>query len=148
MKKYNTSKKSLSLLKVYLFFVFLFLTILSRLYLYSYPIIMWTIILIFWSLFIVGAMIILPIYFAKTCYYVSPYEVSKQSGVFVESKQLMKVKSIQYITKIVTPLSKFTGFNFLKLNALGGSIVLMFLSKNDANDIASTIAAAIRQRDD
>ena len=148
MKKYYPSKKSLILLRVDLFLISLALSIIARLYLYPYPIIMWTAMLIFWSAFILVAMIFMPLYFAKTWYYVSPHEVSKQSGVLVESKQLMKVKSIQYLTRIVTPLSKFTGFNFIKLNALGGSIVLMFLSKNDANDITATISAAIRQRDE
>ena len=65
-----------------------------------------------------------------------------------EKKQLMKVKSVQYYTRLLTPLSKSTGFNFIKMNALGGSILLWFLKKDDANEIADTLALAIRERDE
>ena len=99
-------------------------------------------------LYIAFSSIWLPLFFSKTVYYVSILEVSKQSGVIFEAKQLMKVKSVQYITRINTPLSRFTGFNFIKLNALGGSITLLFLSKQDADEISATISAAIRRRDD
>ena len=148
MKRYFPSKKSLTILKVLMLLLTITLSILSRIFLHSYPILMWASLLLFWTLFIVLVIIYLPFYFQTTCYYVSSYEVSKQSGVLIESKQLMKVNSIQYITRIVTPFSQYTGFSFLKLNALGGSVTLLFLSENDANDIYSTISATIRQHED
>ena len=148
MKKYYPTKSSLTLLKVILLLLTVGCCLLFRHYLKAYPIIMWTFVFIFCMLYIAFSSIWLPLFFSKTVYYVSILEVSKQSGVIFEAKQLMKVKSVQYITRINTPLSRFTGFNFIKLNALGGSITLLFLSKQDADEISATISAAIRRRDD
>lgn len=146
VKKYYPSKKSLTLLKViFLLFTILF-SFLAKVYLDAYPILMYLTIILFCGLFVLFASVWLPIYFSKTIYYVSQNEISKQSGVIFENKQLMKVSSIQYVTRLLTPLSKYTGFNFIKMNALGGSLSLYFLSREDANEITATISAAIRQR--
>lgn len=89
-------------------------------------------------------MIFLPLYFKNTVYHVSKEDVIKYSGFFIKSQQYMKVSSVQYVTKLFTPFSKYTGFNFLKLNALGGDIVLLFLTKADAEAISSVIFSSIK----
>ncbi len=148
MKKYHPSKNSLYILKVILLLLTIFFSFLAKVYLSAYPILMFTAIILFCALFVIIGAFWLPLYFSKTVYYISDFEISKQSGVLFEKKQLMKVKSVQYYTRLLTPLSKFTGFNFLKMNALGGSILLWFLNKDDANEIADTLALAIRARDE
>ena len=148
MKKYYPSKNSLYILKVILLLLTIFFSFLAKVYLSAYPILMFTAIILFCALFVIIGAFWLPLYFSKTVYYISDFEISKQSGVLFEKKQLMKVKSVQYYTRLLTPLSKFTGFNFLKMNALGGSILLWFLNKDDANEIADTLALAIRARDE
>ena len=77
-------------------------------------------------------------------HYTKLYDVIKYSGFFIKSQQYMKVSSVQYVTKLFTPFSKYTGFNFLKLNALGGDIVLLFLTKADAEAISSVIFSSIK----
>jgi len=144
MKKYYLNKTALKILKVMSFFVALLLTVLARIYLSVYPIVMWSAIALFWFLFFSLGLIALPIYFSSTYYCVSSNEISKQSGVFIKSQQLLRVSSIQYITKIYTPFSHFTGLNFIKMNAFGGFMVLMFLSKSDAQEISSTVSFSIR----
>ncbi len=148
MKKYYPSKNSLYILKVILLLLTIVFSFLAKVYLSAYPILMFTAIILFCALFVIIGAFWLPLYFSKTVYYISDFEISKQSGVLFEKKQLMKVKSVQYYTRLLTPLSKFTGFNFLKMNALGGSILLWFLNKDDANEIADTLALAIRARDE
>ena len=148
MKKYYPNKTSLKILIVVFLALTIFLNIAARLYLSAYPIIMWSAIGLFWVLFIIIVLIGFPIYFSKTYYYVSSTEISKQSGIFIESRQLMRVNSIQYVTRVITPFSRYTGLNFLKMNALGGYLVLLFLSRADAEDIASTISASIRKNAD
>mgnify|MGYP003529668400 CR=1 FL=1 len=148
MKKYYPSKNSLYILKVILLLLTIFFFFFVKVYLSAYPILMFTAIILFCALFVIIGAFWLPLYFSKTVYYISDFEISKQSGVLFEKKQLMKVKSVQYYTRLLTPLSKFTGFNFLKMNALGGSILLWFLNKDDANEIADTLALAIRARDE
>ena len=148
MKKYHPSKNSLYILKVILLLLTIFFSFLAKVYLSAYPIHMFIAIILFCALFVIFGAFWLPLYFSKTVYYISDFEISKQSGVLFEKKQLMKVKSVQYYTRLLTPLSKFTGFNFLKMNALGGSVLLWFLNKDDANEIADTLALAIRARDE
>lgn len=79
--------------------------------------------------------ILLPIYFYKTSCTVGENYVSKKGGIIFTSKQYMKKSSVQYITVIKTPLSKFTAGNFLIIHALGGGIILYFLSDNDTEEI-------------
>lgn len=148
MKKYYPSKKSLTTLKVILLLLTIVFSFLAKVYLSAYPILMFTAIILFCALFVIFGAFWLPLYFSKSIYYISDFEISKQSGVLFEKKQLMKVKSVQYYTRLLTPLSKSTGFNFIKMNALGGSILLWFLKKDDANEIADTLALAIRERDE
>ncbi len=145
MKKYYPSKISLNILKVLGFIISIVITILSTKYLVAYKIIMWITIIIFWLSYILVLLIAFPIYFKRTTYCISSSEVSKQSGIIYLTRQLMRTKSIQYYTLFSTPLSKYTGFNFIIFNALGGRVIFLFLSDNDASEITSTISAIIRQ---
>lgn len=148
MKKYSPSKKSLHIIKVLLFLLSAILTLLCIVFIDAYPILMWICIVLCWFLYIIFGLICSSVYFKRTYYYISSNEIAKRSGIIYESKQLIKVKSIQYVTKISTPLSSFTGFNFLKLNALGGSVLILFLSKNDAEEIINHLSAVIKSNYD
>ena len=142
MKKYYPSKCASNILRVIAIIILCVLIVTAWIYLSAYPIIMWAAIILFCVMFILF-FILVPIYFSRTCYYFSANEISKQSGFFIESQQLIRVSSIQYFTRLATPFSKHTGFNFIKLNALGGFLVLPFLAKNDADEIADALADSI-----
>ena len=146
MKKYYPYKISLTVLRVIGFFFNCFITFLSTLFLKPYQIIMTIVIILFWAAYIVVLLIALPIYFAKTNYFISSNEVAKQSGIIYFTRQLMRTDSIQYMTYFSTPLSKYSGFNFIIFNALGGKVMFLFLSKDDADEISSNISAIIRQK--
>lgn len=146
MKKYYPYKTSLKILRVLAFLFICLLSFLCTRFLDPYPIIMTLAIILFWTSYVVVLLIALPIYFAKTNYFISTNEVAKQSGIIYFTRQLMRTDSIQYMTYFSTPLSKYTGFNFLVFNALGGKVVFLFLSKKDAEEIYSTISATIRQK--
>ncbi|MGN0587031.1 MAG: hypothetical protein ACI4JF_07075 [Oscillospiraceae bacterium] len=66
--------------------------------------------------------------------------------MFLKSKRYMKMSSIQYVTKIATPLSKYTSLNFIIISAHGGRMLFTFLSKSDADEITSYIMAHILNR--
>lgn len=148
MKKYYLSRYAMRTIKLVLFLLSLILTCLARIFLFSYPIIMWSAYALFWGIFFVAVIIVIPVYYSKTCYYISSCEISKLSGFFISSKQLMKVSAIQYITQLSTPLSKFTGMNFLIINAFGGKMALLYLSKTDAEEILAVLSASIRKNGD
>ena len=79
--------------------------------------------------------IYLPLYFASVSYRVTGEEIIRSSGVFVKFHQSIKLPLVQHSMVITTPLSRFTGMNFLMFFALGGQINLMFLSYDDMMEI-------------
>lgn len=77
----------------------------------------------------------LPKFFASIKYTASETEIIKSSGVFIKLYQSIKYSSIQYTTVINTPLSQYTGFNFIIFFVYGGQQRLLFLKQSDAEEI-------------
>lgn len=77
----------------------------------------------------------LPLYFSSIKYNTTETEVTKSSGVFIKVHQSVRYSSIQYTTIIKSPLSKHTGFNFIIFFVYGGQLRLLFLKKEDADEI-------------
>lgn len=143
MKKYYADKTGIGILFVLSFLLVMAIDTASLVYLSFIPIIMWIVIGVFSSVFLIIIIIWLPLFFKSLSYCVSCEEITSSSGVFFRTKKILRVKSIQYYTCITTPFSKVTGLNFLVLSALGGNIVLMFLSKKDVDSISAILTKAI-----
>lgn len=77
----------------------------------------------------------LPMYFNSISYYATETEVTKSSGVFIKVHQSVRYSSIQYTTRITSPLSQHTGFNFIIFFVYGGQLRLLFLKRADADEI-------------
>ena len=77
----------------------------------------------------------LPMYFASISYTATDTEVMKSSGVFFKVHQSIRYSSIQYTTVISSPLSQYTGFNFIIFFVYGGQLRLLFLKQADAKEI-------------
>lgn len=144
IKKYRPSSAGLGVIRIALILASIAVILLSKRYLSAYPIIMYTVIGIFCAAAFAIGMILLPIIFAKSTYSISDEEIQKVSGMFFISRQFMKTSCIQYITTVTTPLSKLTGLNFIIVNALGGRMILLFLSMNDALEISASLNRTIR----
>ncbi len=144
MKKYYPFRETLDLLLVISFVGSILLSSLARIFLSPFPIIMWTAFALFWVGFFLIPLIVLPFYFSRSFFEISPEEITKQTGVIFQSRQIMKMSSIQYLTRIKTPFSKFTGFNFLGIHALGGHLTLMYLSLSDIDEITDFINSCIK----
>lgn len=146
MKKYYADRTCLNLLRVFLFTITLCIIIAIKYYLQSFPRFMWLSILVLAVLYLAVGIIWLPLYFSRACYMVSSREVIRCSGFFFQVKQFMKVEAIQYVTLVKTPFSRLTGLNFVIINALGGNLLLLFLSRGDAEEIERTLTAVLRAR--
>ena len=107
---------------------------------------MWSLIGLFGLAYLLIGIIWLPLYFARASYIVSSQEVIRNTGFFFRIRQTMKVSAIQYVTLIITPFSSVTGFNFVIINALGGNLLLFYLSKTDAEEIVRNLTATINIR--
>ena len=77
----------------------------------------------------------LPMYFASISYTATETEVMKSSGVFFKVHQSIRYSSIQYTTIVSSPLSQYTGFNFIIFFVYGGQLRLLFLKQSDAKEI-------------
>lgn len=162
MKRYYADKRSLNILRVLTFVILIVIIIALKYLLYileiKYPeyfaqakstvpeIVVWTIMIVFAAVYVLYILIYLPILYNSIKYYVGKNDISAVSGVFMKSKRYMKMSSIQYVTKITTPLSKYTSLNFIIISAHGGRMLFTFLSKSDADEITSYIMEHIRSR--
>ncbi|MCD8328036.1 MAG: hypothetical protein LUC25_02950 [Ruminococcus sp.] len=147
MKTYKTNKAALNFIRAALVIVALVIIYFSFVYLSDYPIIMWLVIGLVAAVTILYTCVFLPIYFKSSRYTIGPKDIKKQAGMFFFSKQYMKLESIQYVSSIISPLSQFTGLNFVTINAFGGRIVFMFLTRNDALEIINYLEDYIKRRD-
>ena len=162
MKKYYADRKSLKFLRVFTFL--LIICIIAALkYLLNflearYPdyfalakitvpeIIIWIFIGLLVTAYVVFLMIILPLWYRSVSYTLSSDEIVIHSGVFFTNTIYVKMSSIQYTTTVSMPLSKYTSFNFLLINAYGGRLVMMFLSHSDMEDIHKKIRTYLSSR--
>ena len=160
MKKYYTDKRSLSFLRVFTLILVICIVIILKYSLYyfisKYPkyfepiqitlpeIAVWSLIALFVIAYVLFIMIILPLWYSSASYAVSSDEIVVRYGVFSKIRQYMRLSAVQYITHVSFPFSRITGFNFIVINALGGKIVLMFLSDRDATEISAKIDKAVR----
>lgn len=146
MKRYRPSRYALNFIRFAMAALSTAATVLSLRFLRNYPLVMYLLIGLFWSVSFLMGTILLPLYFSRTSYSVSSAAVSKFGGMIFTQRQFMKGSSVQYITTVITPFSGVTAFNFIVINALGGKIFLGFLSRNDALEITSTLNKAIEKR--
>ena len=90
--------------------------------------------------------IVLPSYFRRTVIYISDAEITIHTGIFFYKREFMKMSAVQYVTRISLPLSSFSGFNFILIRGLGGTIILPFLRTTDCDDITNLLHAKITER--
>lgn len=144
MKKYRPSASGLIFIRLILLLFCVAVILLSRRYLAFFPLLMYIVMGVFCFVALFAALILLPIIFAKSFYTVTDDEIQKLSGMFFVRRQFMKTSSVQYITTVITPFSSLTGLNFIIINALGGQLILWFLSKKDALEISASLNRGIR----
>ena len=146
MKKYYADRTGIGILFVIIFLAIVILTTLSLVFLSFLPILMWIVIGLFAAAFFAVVIVWLPLYFKNLCYFITDEEVVANTGVFFKNKRIMKLSAVQYFTCVTTPFSEKTGFNFVVLNALGGNIIMLFLSHHDMDEIAKTFSLVIKQK--
>lgn len=146
MRKYVPKKTALTIIKLGIISLCVLLTVAAKIYLSSFRILMIVLICLFWSIGILFAFLILPGYFHRTVIYTSGTEISIHTGMIFKRREFMKMSAVQYVTKLSFPLSGFSGFNFILVRGLGGTIILPFLRITDCDDIINLIHAKITDR--
>lgn len=139
MKRYVPAKKALISIRIIILILAAAVTALSYIFLNSHNIIMWIIIGVCWGAAILYGVFFLPIYFKNTVYNISDSDIRKSTGMIFFSKQYMKLRSIQYISTIITPFSRLTGLNFIIINAWGGRMLFCFLKRDETMELSSQL---------
>lgn len=162
MKKYYADRKSLKFLRAATFLLIACIIIVLK-YLLIYlegrfpdyfalpkisvpEIIAWALVILLVTAYVIFLMIILPLWYRSVSYMVSSEEIIIRSGVFVRNTVCIKTSAVQYTTAVSLPLAKYTGFNFLFINAYGGRLLCYFLSSADMEEIDKKIRQAIVSR--
>lgn len=146
MRKFTPLPAALLTLRILILIIAVAATVFSYIYLSPFRILMFTLIALFWTVALVFVLILLPIYFRRTVIYLSPTELSLHTCLVFSRREHMRVGAVQYLSMITLPLSKLTGFNFLAVHGLGGTIILPFLSSSDTVVIADALELEIQKK--
>lgn len=82
-----------------------------------------------WVLILLIAVIVIPHYFLHAKVIITKNEIATSGGFIFLKNDYMPISSIKSISVIITPLGRFTGFNFAVINALGARILICFMRK-------------------
>lgn len=91
--------------------------------------------IIFAAIYVVFIVILLPMWYKSIRYVITDDEIISYTGIFTRTYRIMKISSVQHAVRVSLPLSKYTGFNFIFLNALGSNMPILFLSDRDCTEI-------------
>ncbi|MGN0666729.1 MAG: PH domain-containing protein [Huintestinicola sp.] len=95
--------------------------------------------ILFAAVYVIFILILLPMWYKRIRYTITDSEIITHTGLISTTHRIMKLSAVQSSSYVSMPLSKFTGFNFITINALGGRIVLMFLSDKDSRRVMKLI---------
>lgn len=146
MRKYTLNRTALYLMSAALLIVSAAATLLARKYLASFQIFMYSLIGLFWTAAVLVGIVLLPLFFKRTVICISSAEITVHTGLFFLRRDYMKMSAVQYVTRISLPLSGITGFNFIVIRALGGSLLLPFLNVSDCEEILAALCLEIQRR--
>lgn len=139
MRKYRPTRTALYSLQFLELILCALLSIVAWYYLRFFPTLAWIAVMLLVVIYILTALVYLPIYISKTVITIGENEIIVKSGVFFETKSIMTHDAVQYISIVRTPLSKYTSLNNIVVNALGGRQFLLFLSRDNAEEIVDIL---------
>lgn len=139
MRKYHPARKALYTLQILELVLCAALGIVAWYYLKFFPALAWIAVMLIAIMYILTAIIYLPLYIKKTIITIAENEIIVRTGVFIETKSIMRHDAVQYISIVRTPLSKYTSLNNIVVNALGGRLFLLFLSRENAEEIVDIL---------
>jgi len=145
LKKYQPDRHGLISVRILTTLFSVILSVISKIYVIS-EFLLFIVIIFIVTISIFVMFVYFPLYFSSLAYETTSTEVIKHSGVIVRSHQAIRFDSIQYTTVVSSPLSQYTGFNFVIFFIYGGQLRLDFLSRQDTIEILkSTRSSGMRE---
>ena len=146
MRKYTLKMTAMYLIGAALFILAAAGTFAARRYLVSFEILMYAVMGLLWGAAALFGLVLLPMFFRRTVIYLSSQEITVHTGLFFLRREHMRMLAVQYVTRISLPLGAFSGFNFIVVRALGGSLLLPFLNAVDCDEITAALHLEISKR--
>ena len=107
-------------------------------------VIIYSLMIFFAAVYVVFALIVLRFWHRSLSYVLTENEIISDAGFIVRSHQIMKYSAVQYVSRVSMPLSRISSFNFVIVSALGGRLLMMFLSDSDAEEITELIRSELK----
>ncbi len=96
---------------------------------------LWTLTVILIAAAVILSVFLLPEWLRRLSYTVSETHITRRGGIFFVHEQIMRTQAIQFSTVIRLPAADRTGMYMIPLHAYGGTVLLLFLSRQDADEI-------------
>ncbi|MGN0591900.1 MAG: PH domain-containing protein [Ruminococcus sp.] len=90
--------------------------------------------------------IYIPLSLSRIRITVTDKKIILESGIFLIRTRVLLIRSLQLSSILQTPLSQYTGLNFIPLRAYGGSLILPFLSRKDAQELYAFLTVCLLSR--
>jgi len=104
-------------------------------FLFPWPFIMWILIIIFIAVAVIFSFICLPFYFANLKCIVTANQVTIRTGVFFRREQSIRLQTVQFVQLITGPFDGAFGLNSIILYVYGGNMMILFLKKQDRQEL-------------
>ena len=99
-----------------------------------------------WGIMFLIMSIAVPAYFKNSKAVMTDKEIFCVRGAVIRRREHMPMDSVKSVTQVITPMGRFTGLNFIIVNALGSKLLIPFLSKDDCDNAAEFINRMISSR--
>ncbi len=144
MKQYVADRHAQYLIQAALPITTLLLLLLIWYFLSFFPRwLLWLLTLLLGGTTAITSIVLVPLWFGSISYTISATHITKRSGIFFVREQVMRTQALQYSTVLRSPASHKTGLNFIPLHAYGGTILLAFLNRKDAEEIQTFLQRTV-----
>ena len=104
---------------------------------------LWTLTVIVAAAAVLLSTLLLPMWFCTIVYSVSATHITRKCGIFFVQEQTMRTQALQFSSIFRAPFSEKNGMNFIPLHAYGGTVILAFLSRSDAEEIQAFLQKTV-----
>lgn len=135
MKTYSADRAALGVFQASLLLLTVLLCIACGVLLASLPKLMWLLQGIFILLFVAFGWVYLPLYFSRLQCLVTPSQITVRRGFFLRREQSIRLQTVQFVRLLTGPGDGSRGMNFLTLHVYGGRLHILFLSRQDRQEL-------------
>lgn len=99
-----------------------------------------------WAVVFAVMAVEIPRFFMSAKAVMNEREIMSVRGFIVQRREYMPMEAVKSVTQVITPLGRFTGLNFIIVNALGSKLMILFMTSSDCAEAAEFINGVIAGR--